>query len=79
MKEKEDTVQKLTLTLLDDLNNVIAVHLFQEADHHVNGQRCVSRRDYPISDQREGRISVVVKILDFVALVTLIKPTSMPL
>lgn len=79
MKEKEDTMQKMTLTLLDDLNNVIAVHLFQEADHHVNRQRCVSGRDDPISDQSQGRISVVVKILDLVALVTLMKPTNIPL
>ena len=46
----------LTLTLPDDLYDVVAFHLLQTAHHHVDGKGSVSRRDDPIGEQLQARV-----------------------
>lgn len=65
----ESVDRLLTLTFLDDLDDVVALQLFEAFDHDINGQIRIPRRNDPVGDQRQTRIRIIVETLYLVSLV----------
>lgn len=59
----------LTLTFLYYVYNVIPVHQFQARSEHIDRECRVPGRYYPVSDQRQAGVQIIIELLDFVLLV----------
>jgi len=59
-----------TLSLLNDLNNVITVELFKATDDPIHGQGRVAGTDNPVGQQRKTGIHVTAEFLQQTPLIS---------